>query len=90
MDVSSIVHLQDIGNVDTHEGHLSFPSILLHRVEPFKLVDPTKPRHRKIVALLVDPDIKIISTAHAPCQRKDWWIEVTLERQRTVYIHLTK
>ena len=46
--------VQDIGNVDTREGLLSFPSILLHRVESFKLADPTKPkaRHRKIVALL--------------------------------------
>ncbi|KAF9004558.1 hypothetical protein BDQ17DRAFT_1390108 [Cyathus striatus] len=43
-------------------------------VQPFKLEDPTKPGHRKIVALfLVDPNIKIISTANVPCQRKDWW-----------------
>jgi hypothetical protein len=42
----------------------------------FKLVDRTKPGHRKILALfLVDPNIKIISSANVPCQRKDWWRE---------------
>ncbi|KAF9042141.1 hypothetical protein BJ165DRAFT_1485839 [Panaeolus papilionaceus] len=75
--------VQDIGTVDTREGRLlTFPNILQHRVGSFKLVDPTKPGHRKILALfLVDPNIKIISTAHVPCQRKDWWKEVTLEQQ---------
>ena len=43
-------------------------------------MDPTKPGHRKILALfLVDPNIRVISTAHVPCQRKDWWIEATLD-----------
>ncbi|KJA26104.1 hypothetical protein HYPSUDRAFT_64316 [Hypholoma sublateritium FD-334 SS-4] len=69
--------VQDVGSVDTREGRLlTFPNILQHRVNPFKLVDPTKPVHRKIVALfLVDPNIQIISTAHVPCQRQDWWLE---------------
>jgi hypothetical protein len=45
-------------------------------VQPFELVDRTKPGHRKILALfLVDPNIKIISSANVPCQRKDWWRE---------------
>ena len=75
--------VQDIGSVDTREGRLlTFPNILQHRVGSFKLVDPTKPGHRKIVALfLVDPNIRIISTAHVPCQRKDWWMEAVLETQ---------
>ena len=39
-------------------------------------MDRTKPGHRKILALfLVDPNIKIISSANVPCQRKDWWRE---------------
>jgi len=38
------------------------------------LADPSKPGHRKILALfLVDPNIRVISTANVPCQRKDWW-----------------
>jgi hypothetical protein len=37
-------------------------------------VDPTKPGHRKILALfLVDPYVRVISTANVPCQRRDWW-----------------
>ncbi|KAF9481713.1 hypothetical protein BDN70DRAFT_919662, partial [Pholiota conissans] len=67
--------VQNVGGVETQEGRLlTFPNILQHRVGPFKLADPTKPGHRKIVALfLVDPNIKVISTAHVPCQQQDWW-----------------
>ncbi|PPR02043.1 hypothetical protein CVT24_011203 [Panaeolus cyanescens] len=75
--------VQVIGDVDTREGRLlTFPNILQHRVQPFKLADPTKPGHRKILALfLVDPNIKVVSTAHVPCQRKDWWKEVARREQ---------
>ncbi|KAJ2932776.1 hypothetical protein H1R20_g4321, partial [Candolleomyces eurysporus] len=67
--------IQDIGSVDTREGRLiTFPNILQHQVQPFKLADPTKPGHRKILALfLVDPNLRVISTADVPCQRQDWW-----------------
>ncbi|PPR02044.1 hypothetical protein CVT24_011204 [Panaeolus cyanescens] len=75
--------VQDIGAVDTKEGRLlTFPNILQHCVQPFKLADPTKPGHRKILALfLVDPNIKVISTAHVPCQRKDWWKDAAISEQ---------
>ncbi|KAF8885254.1 hypothetical protein CPB84DRAFT_138098 [Gymnopilus junonius] len=67
--------VQEIGNVETREGRLlTFPNILQHRVGPFRLADPKKPGHRKIVALfLVDPNIKVISTANVPCQQQAWW-----------------
>lgn len=63
------------------EGRLlTFPNILQHRVSPFKLDDPTKPGHRKILALfLVDPNIRVISTANVPPQRLDWWTETILK-----------
>ncbi|KAF8647144.1 hypothetical protein AX16_006975 [Volvariella volvacea WC 439] len=69
--------VQQVGSVETREGRLlTFPNILQHQVQPFKLADPTKPGHRKILALfLVDPNLRVISTAHVPCQRKDWWAE---------------
>ena len=72
--------IQDIGSVETREGRLlTFPNILQHRVEPFKLADPTKCGHRKMVALfLVDPNIKITSTAHVPCQQQEWWWETVM------------
>jgi hypothetical protein len=67
--------LQFVGNVETREGRLlTFPNILQHQVQPFSLVDRTKPGHRKILALfLVDPHLPILSTANVPCQRGDWW-----------------
>ncbi|OAX79565.1 hypothetical protein ACJ72_06117, partial [Emergomyces africanus] len=69
--------LQDIGSVVCKEGRLlTFPNILQHKVAPFQLEDPSKPGHRKILALfLVDPNIRIISSANVPCQRRDWWAE---------------
>ncbi|TFK31619.1 hypothetical protein BDQ12DRAFT_693870 [Crucibulum laeve] len=69
--------IQQVGGIDTREGRLiTFPNILQHQVRPFKLVDPTKPGHQKVIALfLVDPLIQTISTAHVPCQQKEWWME---------------
>ncbi|EWZ49067.1 hypothetical protein FOZG_00037 [Fusarium oxysporum Fo47] len=58
---------QDIGSVLTKAGRaLFFPNVLL--------ADPTKPGHRKILALfLVDPAILIISSSNVPPQQKHWW-----------------
>ncbi|KAF7967158.1 hypothetical protein HWV62_35668 [Athelia sp. TMB] len=69
--------VQYVGDVVTKQGRLiTFPNVFQHRVAPFKLADPTKPGHRKILALfLVDPHIQIISSAHVPCQRRDWWAD---------------
>lgn len=53
---------------------LAFPNVLQHRVGSFGLQDPFEPGHRKILAMfLVDPHIKILSTANVPPQRLDWW-----------------
>ncbi|KAG6865926.1 hypothetical protein C0991_010427 [Blastosporella zonata] len=69
--------VQDVGAVDTPEGRLlTWPNILQHQVQPFALADPTKPGHRKILAFfLVDPNIRIISTANIPCQQREWWVD---------------
>ncbi|KAH6909370.1 hypothetical protein BKA70DRAFT_1188541 [Coprinopsis sp. MPI-PUGE-AT-0042] len=67
--------VQEVGSVETREGRLlTFTNILQHRVKPFELVDKTKPGHRKILALfLVDPNVRVLSTAHVPPQQSDWW-----------------
>ncbi|KAF5362188.1 hypothetical protein D9756_002171 [Leucocoprinus leucothites] len=67
--------IQTVGSVQAREGRVvTFPNLLQHCVQPFKLADPTRPGHRKILALfLVDPHTKIISTANIPCQQRDWW-----------------
>jgi hypothetical protein len=59
---------------------IAFPNVLQHCVQPFALEDPTKPGHRKILAMfLVDPHIRILSTANVPPQRRDWWAEKVRE-----------
>ena len=67
--------IQNLGSVVCKEGRLiAFPNTLQHKVGSFKLADPTRPGHRRILALsLVDPHQSIISTANIPCQQKEWW-----------------
>jgi hypothetical protein len=74
---------QELGGVVSKEGRLiSFPNTLQHRVSPFSLADRSKPGHRKILALfLVDPHVRITSSANVPPQREDWWPE-TQERPK--------
>ena len=61
----------------TSEGRLlAFPNVVEHRVSSFQLADPAKPGHQKILALfLVDPYLRILSTANVPPQQKSWWAE---------------
>jgi hypothetical protein len=69
--------VQQYGSVVTREGRLlAFPNVFQHRVSGFKLADPTKPGHRRFIALwLVDPLTRIISTANVPPQQADWWAQ---------------
>ena len=73
---------QELGFVETRAGRLiTFPNTLHRKLRPFSLKDRSKPGHLKILTLfLVDPIIRIISTAHVPCQRKDWWEDWISER----------
>jgi hypothetical protein len=68
---------QKYGSVLTPQGRLlAFPNVFHHRVSGFRLADPTKPGHRRFIALwLVDPQTRIISTANVPPQQADWWVE---------------
>jgi len=67
--------VQVLGKVSTREGRLLvFPNVLQHRVLPFKLADATQPGHYKVLALyLIDPNIKIPSTANVPPQQRQQW-----------------
>ncbi|MDI3389004.1 DUF4246 domain-containing protein [Streptomyces sp. B-S-A8] len=76
---------QVLGSASTPEGRcLAFPNILQHRVGSFRLADPTRPGHRKILAFfLVDPDQQIVSTSDIPPQQP--WAEtstMTLEQAK--------
>ncbi|KAI0847455.1 hypothetical protein F5Y00DRAFT_241477 [Daldinia vernicosa] len=66
---------QELGGVFTRPGRLlAFPNVFQHQVQQFRLEDPTKPGHRKILAMfLVDPNIRVLSTGVVPPQRRDWW-----------------
>ncbi|MFI1722461.1 DUF4246 domain-containing protein [Streptomyces sp. NPDC020489] len=62
---------QVLGSASTPEGRcLAFPNVLQHRVGSFRLTDPTRPGHRKILAFfLVDPSEQIVSTSDVPPQQ---------------------
>lgn len=62
---------QVLGWADTRAGRaLAFPNIYQHCVEPFRLADPARPGHRKILAFfLVDPSVTIVSTSAVPPQQ---------------------
>jgi len=65
--------VQGIGDVITKTHRcVAFPNLYQHQVQPFRLEDPTKPGHRKIlVFFLVDPTQRVPSaTDVAPQQRE--------------------
>ncbi|KAM7187203.1 Protein of unknown function (DUF4246) domain containing protein [Rhypophila sp. PSN 637] len=68
--------LQYYGSVETKPGRLLvFPNTFHHRVSECTLKDKTKPGHRRFIALwLVNPEMRIISTANVPPQQLDWWL----------------
>ncbi|MDX3537061.1 DUF4246 domain-containing protein [Streptomyces sp. MB09-01] len=84
---------QVLGSVPTPAGRcLAFPNVLQHRVDAFRLADPTRPGHRKILAFfLVDPAEQIVSTSDVPPQQP--WSDtstMTLEQARTYREELMK
>ncbi|KAI7784137.1 hypothetical protein LA080_010449 [Diaporthe eres] len=66
---------QNLGSVTTPQGRLlAFPNTLQHKVEPFELVDKTRPGHRRFLVLwLVDPHYRICSTRNVPPQQESWY-----------------
>ncbi|KAF7368035.1 hypothetical protein MSAN_00869400 [Mycena sanguinolenta] len=74
--------VQDLGEMVTKKGRaLSWPNQYQHCVSPFKLSDPSRPGHRKILAIfLVNPTIKHIPSATVvPPQQAEWASEVLQE-----------
>jgi len=66
--------VQDIGDVITKTHRcVSFPNLYQHQVQPFRLEDPTKPGHRKIlVFFLVDPTQRVFSATDVAPQQREW------------------
>ncbi|KAF9779870.1 hypothetical protein BJ322DRAFT_1129730 [Thelephora terrestris] len=69
--------VQDVGDVVTKTHRcVAFPNLYQHQVQPFRLEDPTKPGHRKIlVFFLVDPTQTIPSATNVPPQQREWVTE---------------
>ncbi|QNS02557.1 DUF4246 domain-containing protein [Streptomyces xanthii] len=68
---------QVLGSASTPAGRcLAFPNVLQHRVDAFRLEDPSRPGYRKILAFfLVDPSETIVSTSDVPPQQP--WAETS-------------
>ena len=66
--------MQEVGKVITKEDRcIAFPNLYQHLVSPFRLADPTKPGHRKIlVFFLVDPHFAIPSASVVAPQQAQW------------------
>ncbi|KAJ6589999.1 hypothetical protein DFH09DRAFT_1307454 [Mycena vulgaris] len=67
--------VQELGSMITKQGRtLAWPNLFQHRVSPFRLTDPTKPGHRKILAFfLVNPATDpIVSATDVPLQQAEW------------------
>ena len=69
--------VQGIGDVITKTHRcVAFPNLYQHQVQPFRLEDPTKPGHRKIlVFFLVDPTQKVLSATNVAPQQREWVTE---------------
>jgi len=72
---TTVYPYQHLGAVAARQGRLvAFPNALEHRIEPFRLVDATKPgRLRWLTLCLVDPHYRVCSTRNVPPQRHDLW-----------------
>jgi len=67
------------GIVTKQDRCIAFPNIYQHQVQPFELVDKTKPGKRQIlVFFLVDPRYPILSTTQVPPQQLSWAISAGL------------
>ena len=76
--------IQNLGEVRIQKGRLlAFPNVYQHRISNFRLQDSSKPGRCIVLALfLVDPNMRIISTANVPPQQLEWWTEHTYQGSR--------
>ncbi|KAF8587909.1 hypothetical protein K439DRAFT_1385260 [Ramaria rubella] len=67
---------QFLGTVTTPKDRcICFPNGMQHHLSPFKLIDPTKPGHRKtLVFFLIDPNQRVMSTSEVLPQQLEWFL----------------
>ncbi|KAL8855918.1 MAG: hypothetical protein Q9178_007432 [Gyalolechia marmorata] len=57
------------------DWHVQGMLVFQTKLDRFKLRDPTKSGHLKVLVVhLIDPNRRIMSTSMVPCQRRDWWV----------------
>jgi hypothetical protein len=85
MKQQEITAFQRLGNIPVREGRLlAFPNTLEMR-SLYSLKDQSEPGRCKILTLsLVDPHMRILSTANVPPQQMEWWTP----RQRLINVFL--
>lgn len=73
--------IQRSGSIKCKPGRtIMYPSTVQHRLTKFELKDKSKKGYsRSLVFYLVDPNIRIISTANIPPQRLDWTLDAKVE-----------
>ena len=76
---------QPLGSIATRQGRIVvFPNLYQHRVDPFQLLDPTRPGRRTIVAFfLCDPTYRVLSTSDIAPQREDWLRQILFSTSKT-------
>lgn len=69
--------IQSVGSVELREGRMiTFPNLLLHQLQSFKLEDESREGHLKVLQLsLVEPKARIVGTSDVPAQQRHWWRE---------------
>lgn len=74
--------IQHGGSIKCSVGRtMMFPSTVQHRITKFELKDKSKAgKMRALVFYLIDPNIRIISTANIPPQRLDWTLDAKSEQ----------
>jgi len=65
--------VQYAGSVVIRENRcVCIPNVMQYRDQPFKLLDPQRPGHRKnLIFYLVDPNVRIVSTSSVSPQQQD-------------------
>ena len=69
--------VQGVGSVITKTHRcIAFQNSYQHQLQPFRLEDPTKPGHRKVlVFFLVDPTQRVLSATEVTPQQREWVTE---------------
>lgn len=69
--------VQEVGEATIMQGRLiTWPNVLQHQFQSVELLNPAQSGHLKLLTIfLVDPNIRVMSTANVPSQQRHWWVD---------------